>query len=125
MGMDNLSVNLGINNSIMTPVLEKNNSVYVNGCPCHIIHDTANKGANSFALETGFDIEDMLVDVFNWFDKSNKRKNILEEFMVQEYKKIIKYVSTHWLSLESAFTQCLKLYPSLKSYFLSVDKKSN
>lgn len=69
----------------------------------------------------------MLVDVFHWFDKSNKRNNTLEEFclfMVQEYKKIIKYVSTHWLSLESAVTQCLKLYPSLKSYFLSVDKKT-
>ena len=91
----------------MTRVLEKNNSVYVNGCPCHIIHNTANKGASSFALEIGFNIEDMLVDVFHWFDKSNKRKNTLEEFcefMGQEYKKIIKYVFTCWLSLESAVT---------------------
>ena len=40
-------------------------------------------------------------------------------------QKIIRYVSTHWLSLESAVTRCLKLYPSLKSYFLSVDEKGN
>ena len=76
--------------------------MYVNGCPCHITHNTANKGARSFALETGFDIEDMMIDVFHWFHKSNKRKNTLEEFckfMEQEYKKIIKYVSTRWLSL--------------------------
>ena len=70
----------------------------------------------------------MLVDVFHWFDKSNQRKNTLEEFcefMGQEYKKIIKYVFTCWLSLESSVTWCLKLYPSLKPYFLSVDKKGN
>ena len=54
--------------------------MYINGCPCHIIHNTANKGASSFALETGLDIEDMLVDVFYWFDESHKRKNNLEEF---------------------------------------------
>ena len=125
-GMDNTSVNLGRNNSIMTRVLAKNDSIYVNGCPCHIVHNTANKSASSFALGTGFDIEDVLVDVFHWFDKSSKRKVTLEgfcEFMEQEYKKIIKCVSTRWLSLESAVTCCLKLYPFLKSYFLSVDEK--
>ena len=90
MGMDNTSVNLGINNSIMTRVLEKNNSVYINGCLCHIIHNIANKGASSVALETVFDIEDMLIDAFHWFDKSNKRKNTVQEFcefMEKEYKK--------------------------------------
>ena len=64
-------------------------------------------------METGFDIEDMLVDVFQWFDKSNKRKSTLEEFrefMEQEYKNIIKYVFTRRLSLESPDTRCLKLF---------------
>ena len=124
-GMDNTSVKLAINNSVMTRVLEKNNSVYIYGCPYHIIHSTGNKGPGSFPLETVFDIEDMLVDVFHRFDKSNKRKNTLKEFcefMEQEYKKIIKLLSTRWLSLESTVTRCLKLYLSLKSYFLSVDE---
>ena len=73
--------------------------MYVNGYPCHIIHNTGNKGAISFALEAGFDIEDTLVDIFHWFDKINKRINTLEEFcefMEQEYKKIIKYVSSQY-----------------------------
>ena len=61
----------------MTQVLEKNDSAYINGCPCYIIHNTANKGVSSFALETGFNIEDMLVDVFHLLDKSSKRKNTL------------------------------------------------
>ena len=78
--------------------------MYVNGWPCHILHDADKKGASRFELETGFDIEDMQIDVFHWLDKSSKRKNTLEEFsefMEEEYKKIIKYVSTRQLSLES------------------------
>ena len=101
--------------------------MYVNGYPCHIIHNTGNKGAISFALEAGFDIEDTLVDIFHWFDKINKRINTLEEFcefMEQEYKKN-NQVFIFSISLESAVTQCLKLYPSLKSYFLSVEEKDN
>ena len=60
----------------MTQVLEQTNSVYVNGCLCH----TGNKVESSFALETGCGIEDMLVDIFHWFNESSKRKNTLEEF---------------------------------------------
>ena len=90
MGMDNTSVNLAISNLPITRVLEKNNSVYVNGYSYLIVQNTAKKGASSFALETDFDIGDMLVDVFHWFDKSSKRKNTLKDFckfMEQEYKK--------------------------------------
>ena len=37
----------------------------------------------------------------------------------------IKHGSTCFLSLESALTRCKKLYPLLKSWFLSVHKKVN
>ena len=106
-GMDNTSVNTGIHNSIKTRVLEKNSSVHVNGCPCHIVHNTAAKAAETFSEVAGFDIEDFLVDLYHYFDKSSKRKVTLEEFCLfceQEYRKIIKYVSTTWLSLEAAVT---------------------
>ena len=43
MGLDNTSVNMGCRNSIKTRVLQKNSSVYMMGCPCHIIHNTADK----------------------------------------------------------------------------------
>ena len=54
-------------------------SIYINGCPCHIVQKMANKGAEMFMLESGFDVEDTLVDIFYWFDKSSKRKFELEE----------------------------------------------
>ena len=43
----------------MARVLQENNSVYVNGWPCNILHDADKKGTSTFELETGFDIEDM------------------------------------------------------------------
>ena len=46
---DNTSVNLGIRNSIMTRVKEKNPAVYFMGCPCHIVHNCALKASEKFA----------------------------------------------------------------------------
>ena len=65
-----------------------------------------------------------MVDVFYWFDHSTKRKAALAEyteFFDQECRKILKHVSTRWLSLEKAIIRVLKQYISLKSYFLSED----
>ena len=46
------------------------------------------------------------------------------QFRDQEYKRIIKYISTRWLSLEATVGRALRLFPSLTSYFLSQDDKS-
>lgn len=92
------------------------------GCPCHITHNTASTAADAFCKVTGFDVEELAVDVFYWFDKSTKRKSSLEEyccFCDVGYKQVLKHVSTRWLSLETAIERILKLYPGLRSYFLS------
>ena len=73
-GLDNTAVNVEKKNSIMTRVLVKNKNIFINGCPRHIIHNTANKAVEQFSEVSGFDVEDFLVDLFHWFDKSSKRK---------------------------------------------------
>ena len=40
-------------------------------------------------------------------------------FCDQEYRAIVKHVSTRWLSLEIAVQRALKQFPSLTSYFKS------
>ena len=119
MALDNASVNLGKSNSIRTRVLQKNPAVYFNGCPCHIVHNTSRAASSNFEDKTGFDVEDFLVDLYNCFDHSTKRKNALLEYTMfcdQEYRKILKHLSTRWLSLETAVSRALLQYPSLKSY---------
>ena len=53
----------------MTQVLANNKIIFINGRPCHIIHNAANKAAKQFSKVPGFDVED-----FHRFDKSSKRK---------------------------------------------------
>lgn len=46
--VDNTSVNLGKRNSIFTRAMEQNPAIYFMGCPCHIIHNTCMKAAETF-----------------------------------------------------------------------------
>lgn len=121
-GVDNTSVNIGIRHSIMTHVHQKNAACYFMGCPCHLVHNIAGHASEALQRSAGFDVEDLCVDVFYWFDKSTKRKGILREFCSfcdSDYREIVRYVSVRWLSLERAVYRILQLYSSLQSYFKS------
>ena len=119
-GVDNTSVNVGICHSIMTHVQQKNAACYFMGCPCHLVHNIAGHASEALQKSTGFDFEDLCVDVFYWFDKSTKHKGILREFCTlcdSDYCEVVRYVSVQWLSLERAVYRILQLYNSLQSYF--------
>lgn len=63
-----------------------------------------------------------MIDNFYYFDKSSKRKNGLAgycDFCDTQYRKILKHISTRWLSLDLAVQRTLQQYASLRSYFLS------
>lgn len=130
-GVDNTSVNVGKHNSIMTRVLTINPQVYFMGCPCHMADNAAKHACSAFCkLLPSFDVEDLLVDVFFWFDYSSKRKNAYAEFCAfvdLEYRRTLKFMSVRWLGLTTCLDRVLLQFPALKSYFLSVpdsDKSS-
>ena len=62
-GVDITSVNIGIHNSLNSRVLQKNPAVYFSGCPCHILHNAAQKAAEAFSCECGFDVEELTIDI--------------------------------------------------------------
>ena len=78
-GLDNTAVNVGKNNSIMTRVLAKNKNIFINGCPCHIIHNTANKAAERFSEVSDFDVADFFVDCFTGSIRASK-ESLLQIF---------------------------------------------
>ena len=53
----------------------RNKAIYLSGYPCHI-HNCAQKGGKAFEKTCGFDVEDLGIDLFNWFEKSTEHKNI-------------------------------------------------
>lgn len=69
-----------------------------------------------------FNIEEMVIDLYYWFDKSTKRKANLVEYCTfcdTNYWEIVKHATTRWLSLERAVSRVLQQYAALKSYCLS------
>ena len=105
-----------------TRVEEANDIVYLMGCPCHILHNTALYAGKGLEEMVNFSVDDLCVDIFYWFEHSFKRKNLLSEFCDfcdVQYRQVIEHVSTKWLGLESAVEHVLKQYSPLKSYFLS------
>ena len=124
--MDSASVNIGKHNSIKTRIEGKYSPVYTLGCPCHFIHNATHHATKSLEASCGFDVEGTVVDVFYYFDHSTKRKGELQDFATfcnVESCKILKYVSTRWLSLQASVERILKQYRPLCSYFLSQDPK--
>ena len=101
MGLDDTNANTGNRNLIKTKALEKNSTIKILGCPCHVLHNAAMKKASTaFAKTTKFDIEDHCVDLHYWFNNSSKQKSSLEEYCVfcdTKYAKVIRYASTSWL----------------------------
>ena len=72
-GLGNTAVNVGKKNSIMTRVLAKNKNIFVNGCPCHVIYNTANKAAERFSEVLRFDVKIFLLTCFTGLMKAQKK----------------------------------------------------
>lgn len=71
---------------------------------------------------TRFNVEEMVIDLYYWFDRSTKRKASLAEYCTfcdSNFREIVKHASTRWLSLERTVGRVLQQYAALKSYCLS------
>ena len=122
--VDNTNTMIGRKNSVASKVIEKNEEIFISGCPCHLAHIAASHANDSFSTHLGLNVEDVCVDLFYWFDKSCKRKGKLleySEFCDQEYQSVLKHLSVRWLSLECCLDRVVRKLPSLRAYFLSED----
>lgn len=90
------------------------------GCPVHIVHNSSEKGINSLL----FDIEAIAYKIHQHFSIYTARVESLKdfcEFVNVQYKEVLSYGKTRFLSLFPVIDRILQLFPALKSYFLSLE----
>ncbi|XP_067214547.1 protein FAM200B-like [Linepithema humile] len=92
------------------------------GCSAHILHNAIHHGLDQFGL---FDIDVLVLKIFNFFSIYTVRTNELKEFcdfVEVTYRNLLYHSKTRWLSLLPAVHRILQMFPALKPYFLSQNK---
>ena len=118
---DNTNSMIGKRKSLLKRItnVQGNQKTFDVGCPCHLAHLCAGKGAKELSVN----VEDFVIDLYYHFRRSAKRKAQLREYIEfnnNAIRKIIKHVSTRWLSLEKSLERTLKQWDSLESCFISL-----
>ncbi|KAK0145224.1 hypothetical protein N1851_015879 [Merluccius polli] len=78
------------------------------------------RSSTSWGKISGFDPEDLTVDVGYWFKGSTNRKGYLAEFCDfhgSKYMEMLLHISVLWLSLERCKTRIMRQYGPLTGYF--------
>eukprot|EP00057_Strongylocentrotus_purpuratus_P009554 XP_011664028.1 PREDICTED: uncharacterized protein LOC105438204 isoform X2 [Strongylocentrotus purpuratus] len=113
---DNASVMLGKHKGVAAYAKEQNANIFIAGCSCHLIHLAAQKGSQKLK----FPLDDLLVDVFYYIDKSSLRHQAIIRLQKEHgvaTKKILKHVSTRWLSLGKVLDRLLENWSPLLEFF--------
>src|SRR5260221_111702 len=92
------NVNFGKYSSVFVHLMEENADIFKANCNCHVLNNCL-----KFAVKyLSFDVEILVIKVFNEFSSSAKKTADLKdcfEFAEQDYKTMLRHVSTRWLSL--------------------------
>lgn len=87
----------GIHKGVFSFMKEKQPEIHLARCCLHRVHIAAKKGAACLPP-----VEDILIDVFNYFQKSVNRQTELkdsQDLYNTEQRKVLKHVCTRWLSI--------------------------
>lgn len=116
LGGDNANVMSGDKKGVYGFCLEKNPHIQFAGCPLHLVHIAASKGADCLPVS----INDLLVDIYFFFHRSSLRThrfNELQELYGEEPSKILKHGPTRWLSVGRCLDRVLLKWDILKDFF--------
>ena len=114
---DSASVMVGLRNSVLSRVREKQPQIFNLACVCHLAALAAASGLKALP----FYVDNLLIDIYYHFKHSSKRcqefAEVLEDFEDILPVHILKHCTTRWLSLEKAIKRLLLLWPALHAYF--------
>lgn len=115
---DNCNVMIGKNNSVLSRVKAQAPYIYSVGCPSHLVNICAKTAAKELSMSP----EELIVDIYYYFEKSAKRREELKQF--QDFcnvaqQRVQKHCPTRWLSLGKSLDHLLNQWPAFSSYFES------
>lgn len=116
---DNTNVNFGGKHSVFKLLQNNNDKIIAVGCPAHILHNSVKHAAG----KCKFDLENMVLKVYNYFSYHAKRVQALKdffEFYDSEFAPVLRHVTTRWLSLLPAIERLVKSYEILKNFFIEL-----
>ena len=117
-GSDNASVMLGKMKGVAAFIKEQHPNIHIHGCPCHLLHIAAKKGAAVLHCH----IEDILTDTYYYLENSSKRLKSLQHFQKETgsvMHKILKHGPTRWLSLHACIGRLIEQWDALSSFVLN------
>ena len=123
LGADNAPVMVGRDKGVYGHMSRKNPSIFMAGCVFHLIHIAAEKGAACLPL----DVSQLLIDAYYYLDKSSKRQSFFKEMqLLHDVKqgKILKHVSTRWLSIKKCLPRLIENWEPLYTFFKSEESAS-
>nr|XP_042902141.1 uncharacterized protein LOC122270094 [Parasteatoda tepidariorum] len=121
---DNAPVMVGSKNGVAAVIKTANPEIFVVGCPCHLVHIAAERGAAALPIS----VSDVLVDIFFYLEKSSKKKLELKALQILhdvDTHKILKHTCTRWLSLGRCLMRLLEQWDPLCSFYKDqINRKS-
>lgn len=121
---DNAAVMVGEKSGVAAFIHEENKNTAIIGCPCHRLNLAALKAANAFPTK----LDQLLIDIYFFLDKSSKRVarlRELQETLGTETHKILKHVNTRWLSLGPCISRLLEQWEPLSALFLELKEQTS
>lgn len=122
-GTDGANVMMGRRNSVLSRFKDKQPSLIVYHCNCHLAALIANHACSALPDY----LDDITIQTWYYFQKSPKQMRIFESYQIfteSKPHKLLKAGQTRWLSLELCVNRLLEQYESLLSYFRSTDESS-
>ena len=122
-GSDGANVMMGRRNSVLSRLKDKQPSLIVYHCNCHLAALIANHACSVLPDY----LDDITIQTWYYFQKSPKRLRVFEnyqDFTESKPHKLLKAGQTRWLSLELCVNRLLEQYEALLSYFRSTDESS-
>lgn len=119
---DNASTMTGHIKGVISFIKQVQPDINFQGCVCHLLHLAAKNGC---AAIKNFDVEELLIDIYFYLQNSSKRQHsfqLCQDIYGLKPHKILKYISTRWLSMHGCIERILQQWEPLLMYFCETNE---